>query len=304
MASGQGHGSMSISMKLMRLLIVLLNLVFVIIGVALLAIGIYVVKDPKMQQLRPLLNPDITAKYAQSLSNLEIFAIVVIAIGGILLVIGFLGMNKQKKLTLINYFISLGCCGAIKGFRFLHILYAIIIGGIILVEIAIIIVFVVYQNRFKQEFVNKLQKSIVRYYVGTPNDNSTVTNPISLSWDFMQFNLQCCGAVNQSDYSNTTKWNRTNPYPPNQNLLIPFTCCPIDAAKNWNSLPTNMSKAAACATTGANAYPQGCYNRLVDLISSYKTYIIIGGVIVGVVEIFAFLFAILLVRRKEDYETL
>ena len=95
MASGQGHGSMSISMKLIRLLIVLLNLAIVIVGAVLLALGIYVIKDPKLQQLRPLLNPDVTAKYAQNISNLEIFAIVIIAIGAVLLAIGFLGKKNE-----------------------------------------------------------------------------------------------------------------------------------------------------------------------------------------------------------------
>ena len=36
----------------------------------------------KLQQLRPLLNPDLTSKYSQSLSNIEIFAIAIIVIGG------------------------------------------------------------------------------------------------------------------------------------------------------------------------------------------------------------------------------
>ncbi|CAF0748643.1 unnamed protein product [Adineta steineri] len=287
MASGKGHGSMSPSMKFIRLLIILLNLVFVIAGGILLGIGIFVVKDPKMQQLRPLLNPDATAKYSQTLSNIEIFAIILIVIGGILLFIGFLG-----------------CCGAIKGFKCLHILYAIIIGGIILAEIIIIILFMAYQNSFKSDLVGKLQKSIQRYYVGPPINNSTVSNPISLSWDFAQFNFQCCGAINKSDYLNTTSWNRTNPYYPNTTLTVPFTCCALNATKNWNGLPTNMIEANTCATTGTTAYTQGCYDRLVDLVYSYKKYVIIGGAIIGVVEILAFLFAILLYCRKADYNAL
>jgi hypothetical protein len=96
MASGQGRGSMSLSMKLIRLVIILFNIGFVVIGGILLAIGIYIVKDPKMQQLRPLLNPDMTSKYAPSLSNIEIFAIILFVIGGFLLLIGFLGMQKKK----------------------------------------------------------------------------------------------------------------------------------------------------------------------------------------------------------------
>ena len=93
MASGHGHGSMSLSMKFIRLLIVLFNLAFVVVGAILLAIGVYVVKDPKMQQLRPLLNPNLTSAYPQGLSNLELFAIGIIVIGGVLLAIGFLGID-------------------------------------------------------------------------------------------------------------------------------------------------------------------------------------------------------------------
>ncbi|CAF0747989.1 unnamed protein product [Adineta ricciae] len=287
MASGRGHGGMSLSMKLIRLLIVLFNLMFVIIGGLLLAIGIFVMKDPKLQQLRPLLNPDVTAKYSQSLSNIDIFAVVLIVIGGILLAIGFLG-----------------CCGAVKGFRFLHLLYAIIIGGIILAEIAFVVVYIVYQSRFKAEFVTKLQESIVKYYVGTPINNSTSSNPLSLSWDIVQFNLHCCGAMSKADYANTTSWNKINPYQSNTTLVVPFTCCPLNTTGNWNALPTNMIEANTCATTGVNAYSQGCYDSLINLLFSYKTYTIIAGAIIVGVEVCALLFAVLLYCRKDGYDTL
>lgn len=93
MASGHGHGSMSLSMKFIRLLIVLFNFAFIVVGLIILAIGVYLFKDPKMQQLRPILNPDIISSYSQSLSTLELFAIALIVIGGVLLIIGFLGKN-------------------------------------------------------------------------------------------------------------------------------------------------------------------------------------------------------------------
>jgi len=204
---------------------------------------------------------------------------------------------------MFNFFV-LGCCGAIKTFRCLHIIYAIIVGLIILAEIAIIIVFIVYQNRFQTEFVSKLQGSIAKYYVGISINNSTPVNSISLAWDFAQLNLQCCGAVNQSDYLNATNWNRTDPYQSNATLTIPFSCCPLNTQANWNSLPTNMTQANTCAITGVGAYSEGCYYRLLDLLNKYKIYLIIGGVIVGVVEILALLFAILLYCRKKEYEAL
>lgn len=181
-------------------------------------------------------------------------------------------------------------------------IYAIIVGLIILAEIVLVIIFVFYQNRFKNELVNKLQESIRKYYVGPTFNNSTITNSVSTSWDLAQFNLQCCGAFNQTDYQNAQNWNRTNPYRPETNLTVPFTCCPMNGEKTWNRLPTDMSQASTCATTGVSSYSQGCYDRLIGLMNQYKTYVIIGGIIVGVVEILAFLFAILLYCRRSDYE--
>jgi hypothetical protein len=287
MASGHGHGSMSLSMKVIRLLIILFNLAFVVIGITLLALGVYVVRDPKLQQLRPLLNPNLTSAYSQSLSYIEIFAIAIIVIGGVLLAIGFLG-----------------CCGAIKGFRFLHVIYAIIIGLIILAEIALIVVFVAYQNQFKTHLVSTLQQSIATYYVGTPTNNYTNVNPVSLAWDFAQFNLLCCGAISQNDFSNAVNWNRTDPYQPGANLTIPFTCCPVYLAQSWSQLPTDFSIANTCATTGLNAYSQGCYDRLLDIIATYKKNFIIGVSVVGAIELLAFLFALLLYCRKDEYKSL
>jgi hypothetical protein len=167
-----------------------------------------------------------------------------------------------------------------------------------------VVVFITYQNRFRTELVTKLQDSIAKYYVGTPTNNATTVNPVSLSWDFAQFNLQCCGAVSQNDFSNATQWDRTNPYQANASLVVPFTCCPLGTAQSWTQLPTNMSTASTCASTGVSSYTQGCYDRLVAMLTQYKNNVIIGGVVIGVIEVLAFLFAILLYRRKEDYTSL
>jgi hypothetical protein len=127
-------------------------------------------------------------------------------------------------------------------------------------------------------------------------------NPISLSWDYAQFNLQCCGAINKTDFARAQNWTRRNPYEGNNaNLVVPFTCCPLAGSKSWTELPANMSSANACAKTGTDAYTRGCYDRLVDIIATYKDNVMIGGAIVGVVEILAFIFAIALYTRKEDY---
>lgn len=103
---------------------------------------------------------------------------------------------------------------------------------------------------------------------------------------------------------NATNWNHANPYNPNINLTVPLTCCPTNATKSWDQLPTNMIDASQCATTGVNSYSEGCFDRLVDLLDTYKKYIIIGLAVLVGLEICAFLFAILLYTRKEEYYSL
>ena len=182
-------------------------------------------------------------------------------------------------------------------------LYVVAIGIIIVAEIALVILFVVYQNRFRSELVTKLQASIAKYYVGTPVNNSKAVNSVSLSWDFAQFNLKCCGAINKTDFSRAANWTRSNPYERNEtNLQVPFTCCPLGVAQSWTELPTNMSSGNACAKTGVDAYPRGCYDRLVDILASYKNNVIIGGILIGLIEILALTFSIVLYRRQDHYQ--
>ncbi|CAF1188359.1 unnamed protein product [Didymodactylos carnosus] len=289
MAQGQGSGGMSLGMKFIRLIIFLFNIIFFLIGIVLLIIGIYVMADPKLQKLRPVLNIDY-ANVQQGLSYVEIFAIILIVIGGTLILIGFLG-----------------CCGAIKSFKFMHILYAFIIGIVILAEIGITIYFVSFQSKFKQKLVPKLQMSITNAYAGPPITQGANPGPVSLSWDFIQYNMRCCGAVSKFDFNSTTVWTRVNPFNSSApQLAYPLTCCPIMAKNNWNKLPLQeLSQAQTCATYDEDkVYTQGCYDSLMTLVSSYKKHTIIGAVVILVVELLAFIFAIILYRRKSDYHAL
>ena len=91
MAHGKGRGETSRRIKLCRLLLTLLNLSFVILGLIILILGFFIVHDSTIQQLHPLLNPDVTSKYAHFFSNVEIFSLVLIILGGLLFTLGFIG---------------------------------------------------------------------------------------------------------------------------------------------------------------------------------------------------------------------
>lgn len=169
-----------------------------------------------------------------------------------------------------------------------------------MLKLPFVLFFFTYYSRFKKEIFADLQNSIANDYIGTAINNNTHNNPLSLAWDFAQFNLNCCGALGPNDYSQTKKWDHKDPYYPEKNLTVPLTCCPLKGTGSWDKLPDDMTDADACATTGQGAYAEGCYNRLIDILARYKRGIIIAGIIVGLVEILAFIFSITLYCRKDD----
>lgn len=294
-------------MKLFRLFLTLLNLIFIIAGIATLVIAIYMIHDGELQQLRPLLNPNIKPNDITFLSNFEILAIVLALIGGTLLTLGLIGelhlnCSELKRAFLFNFPSGIG--ERIRGCHCLHLLYATILAGIILAEVIFAIIYFVYQYHWKSKLIDHLSNSIALYYVGRSSSTTMPVNSISLAWDFTQYHLQCCGAVSQQDYGHAHRWNRTDPYGSKQMLVIPYTCCPIGVMENLNTIPKNLPEALACATTGINAYTIGCYDRLIDMLSKYRTCFIASIVVILVMELFALLLCIYVYRRRKLYNTL
>jgi hypothetical protein len=191
-----------------------------------------------------------------------------------------------------------------KGFRSLHVSYVIILGAMILAEISLVIVYIAYQYRFQTKLIGHLQDSIAIYYVGVSMNDSLSSNSLSLAWDFAQYNLRCCGAINASDYAFALHWNRADPTGSNSDLIVPYTCCPSTTLTDWYSLPSNATDVISCATTGFNAYSQGCYGRLLDLLTVYRNYFTICVMIVGALETLALVSTIVLHCRRKEYHAL
>jgi hypothetical protein len=148
--------------------------------------------DPRFQKLKELLPTNVgqchtltidlhsshslESSIERGLSYLEIMAIVLIVIGSILLVIGFLG-----------------CCGAMKQVKLFLTCYAIIVMIILLVQVAFAIYFVVFQSRFKDQFVPKLRTSLQNTYegpLGLMENGSSKPSVVSLAWDFIMYNVR------------------------------------------------------------------------------------------------------------------
>lgn len=185
---------------------------------ALIGIGVWIFVDPSFKKIREFLPIDSSKStiilmprsfdlsshldpgIERGISYLEVAAIVVLVIGSVLAIFGFLGCcgaMKQVKclLTIVNFrFSSIDQTNVqrekINVFWFQ---YASIVVAIMLVEIAITIYFFAFRSKFDDQLIPKLQETITNNYEGPLGLIESLKRPkpssISLAWDFIMFNV-------------------------------------------------------------------------------------------------------------------
>ncbi|XP_064616607.1 tetraspanin-18-like [Liolophura sinensis] len=257
--------------------LMILNIIFVLLGIACLAVGIFALVNTNDTYYTYL------TSYSEDLSSLDTpslvrsAAIVLAVSGGAICIIAILGFC--------------GACQLIKGCLYA---YAFLVMAILALQIASVVVAIFFNSRFETYAISWLTLVLNKYYQG-PYDTSNV---YSLAWDTMMVKLQCCGANNGTDFAAQNKWNRTYIYGNNDRASIPLTCCEFN---NTASFPTDMAAFISsmvnktCPFTESDSYSStGCYSAIRSTALSYSAYVIGVGVTIGVIELLAIIFAFVL----------
>lgn len=269
--------------KCAKFSLVLFNIIFFLLGIAILAIGIYVLVDPKFNHFKNIASYDVVDMAAKQGVNLDYIGYCGIAFcvfGGVMLLISFLG-----------------CCGALKQVRCLLGLYSTVLLIVLLAEIGIGIFSGVYSGQLKSLLEPQLKRSIVKQYMGD-SENKTIA---SIGWDTVMLNFECCGVTNSSDFDEATKWNRGN-------ASIPKSCCKFESinSNSWTiaEVPTNY-KDPSCYTnpTVENSnFKTGCYDKIQSTVAQYSTIIIGVAIGIGLVLLLGVIFGFHLCRRIRQAE--
>lgn len=144
------------------------NLLFFIFGLALLGVGIYV--QIELKQYLDFFASPINAP-----------AVLLIVVGSITLIVGFFG-----------------CCGAVKEHYCMTITFSVLIGLLLIIEIAAGITGYVLRAD-----VNDLVNTGLTQTIGQYNDSEH--GGVTKAWDNLQMKLECCGVTNSSDYTKAGK---------------------------------------------------------------------------------------------------
>ncbi|ESO96337.1 hypothetical protein LOTGIDRAFT_239323 [Lottia gigantea] len=237
-----------------RLLITVFNLIFALIGIILLALGVIVkVNSPILDNLisaaqTQFQNAVSGAGFNLDMSQFDLYtlvggmAIAFIALGCFFFVVGTLGV--------------LGACCKV---RILLIVYVIIVIVILLGQVALVIMVFAYRSVFDSTIKTGLQDVIKNEYTGI---NGTSAGTLGLN--FLMSSQQCCGIDDYNDFSvdNAPNWQFRN-YS-GYTLETPMICC-----KNTTDVP-DCARSPKATDSAHNNYNIGCYDKLWELIFTYR----------------------------------
>jgi tetraspanin-18 len=169
----------------------------------------------------------------------------------------------------------LGYCGAIKESRVLLTAYGLFIIIIVLLQVAAIVLAAVYSKPAETHTKEFFQHTVRKYY--TTKDRK---DAVTLSWDFMQAELHCCGVEGSDDFklaSEFIKYTNEN----GDGQVVPESCCRLDGK---TALFKPADENCIYAPTTSNSYMnKGCYQTVYDHLISRLNIVI--GVVVGVVAV-------------------
>ncbi|XP_074657183.1 tetraspanin-1-like [Tubulanus polymorphus] len=228
------------------------NLVFFLVGGALLGLGIAMYFDSTI--VSTVINMIPVTGNDSIISLLASSIYVLIAVGAFIFVFGFFG-----------------CCGAYRENKLCLSIYAILVALVVILQIAAGILAGIYSQDAIPAIKTKLKAVIVTDYTGSWSGNAA-----SLFVETLQIQLECCGVDSYTDLQNATNWNRGS-------KQVPESCCFLsNKASVPPSYPNPVNSSCPEYPTTSNSYYQtSCISLITSYVSKYSTWVI--GVAIGLV---------------------
>uniref|UniRef100_A0A8C5QRQ7 Tetraspanin n=1 Tax=Leptobrachium leishanense TaxID=445787 RepID=A0A8C5QRQ7_9ANUR len=240
-------------MKVTKYFLFLFNLLFFILGAVILGCGIWILVD----------KTSFIAVLQSASSSLNIGAWVLIAVGALTMVMGFLG-----------------CLGAVNENRCLLGLYFSFLLIILIAQVVAGVLIYFQREALKKEMTSIIDNLIVNYnYTDGKNTSAETT------WDYIQKNLKCCGWLSNKNWtSNHEVANNTGIYP----------CSCIKDEQQMNGF---------CNDNNRTIYDIGCAEGVESWLTNNLGIILGVCVGVAVIELLGLILSMCLCRniQSEDY---
>lgn len=236
--------------NLAKVVLVVVNIIFLLLGLGIAVAGLYFKfgEDFLQDDIKDVLdniNLDMVGG-VDIYTMLDRMSNIFIVVGFIIFAIGFFG-----------------CCGACCQWRWMLVIYAIIVILLMIVQIAGIALFASFKGEINSSFSDEATKLITDNYGKAGDDHEKITKAFNNLFN----TFQCCGIYNSTDI-----------VPKSSATFLPSQCCPSTAA----------TPATTCSASLAN---EGCFTKLDNLFSKYTTIFIAVGVCILVFQLLCVIFS-------------
>lgn len=252
--------------------LLVINVVFMLLGIGFLVVGIIMQTNNKVlgeEEIIATLNEvelSASVKLGNLASSLSLFVIV---------------------LGSFTMFVSLlGCLGAACKNRILLFIFAIVVLMIFIAQLVFVIMWIIQKEQVENFLLDKLT-TVLKIY-----DGILSTDEKSTGWDYIFIDFECCGvksvsASNDQEFSNSKWWSSRG------SDKVPMSCCNGATKSNYKALSANT----ACTQALTDHKTTGCYTAFKEWAFEYEIPSIIIGVAILLCEVFAIIFAFILCKK-------
>lgn len=253
-----------------KYILCLFNFIFFLTGSVILAVGIWLAADKNsFIGLMKIVPSEHLPQFTQP-AVIEQASYILIATGAFIFIVSFLGY-----------------CGALRESQCLLTTYGICLLVILILEATAGGLAAAYKTKAEEETRNLLKTSIKTYYAA-----GNETDAVTLMWNHLQAQLQCCGVDNYRDFEQSEKWAKTG-------KTVPESCCVLEGDK---ALFRPISSTCTRSPSDANSYyNRGCYQALMDWVTSHMDIVIGVGVGLGVLQLLGIFLAFCLCKNVGSY---
>ncbi|XP_033759309.1 tetraspanin-16-like [Pecten maximus] len=229
-----------------KILLVVVNLFFLVIGLVLFVAGFFCKFG----------NDTLKTYYEGALDSLSGslsssgFGTVDLSSFDITEIIGTLGIAFIVSGTILLIITVFGFVGACCKVKCMLIGYCILVTLVVIAEVVFFGILFGNKEIITDEIKPSLKSSIQSDYQGLNG-----TNAISLAWNFVHIQVKCCGVDNYQDFTGATQW--ITQYP-SYTIQTPLSCC--------KELPSSTDFSCAASPTTSNNYKDtSCFDSIWDL---------------------------------------
>ncbi|XP_049284441.1 CD81 protein-like [Anopheles funestus] len=260
--------------SVVKYLVVLVNLLFWVVGFLIVSLAIWMLSDPTF-----------LISMTQNEKNYTIGLYIFLTVGGLMLIVAFLG-----------------CCGAFKESQWMLTSFFCCLLMVLVAELAAGAW--AFQNSSKLDNVvrSAVKEAVQTQYGVIPTRTATL--------DAIQKHYKCCGAEGPNDWQSSAFNNLERPtlsveisnQPPS--YKVPETCCVANITPEQCKRATHMEFLASMKTK-SDLFVDGCMEKLVKAVQeNLKLISYVGAAIVGI-ELLTLILSLLLccaIRRNDNYK--